>query len=426
MSNSTTSKYDVNHHPSTTLSAATNRDEISSGTIPDWFAGFSALDEVTSLSFVFADSSTGKIIYTSNKFLELMKCVPDIHKKPMNIFEHFVFPEDLVELKKSIASIGKVVGREVQMIKENGEFFLGSVSVSGMNMGGEKLYLVVINDIGTQKIIEEEKQRLLEELEISKEQIEEEAGKLVSLNAQLEVSEQKLEELNAAKDRLFSIIGHDLKNPFYVITSTAEILNEDYDILTDKEKKDFIDAIGSTSSCAQKLLENLLHWARMQTGRMEYLPEILQLKRMVDNSIQLLSSQAMKKNINLIYDIDGSLIVSADKNMLDTILRNLISNAIKFTNPEGTVTVCAEENAEFVHVMVKDNGIGMSESDLKKLFRIDVNNCEIGSSKEKGTGLGLILCKEFVEKHSGKIWVESVVGEGSVFNFTIPISLPKT
>ena len=141
---------------------------------------------------------------------------------------------------------------------------------------------------------------------------------------------------------------------------------------------------------------------------------------MVNTSIQLLNSQASKKNIELVTDINSAYMVNADKNMLDTILRNLVSNAIKFTNVGGMVKVIASEVDEMIQIGVTDTGIGLSEDDLSKLFRIDVQNSQIGTSKEKGTGLGLILCKEFVERHGGRIWVESEIGKGSQFNFTIP------
>ena len=143
---------------------------------------------------------------------------------------------------------------------------------------------------------------------------------------------------------------------------------------------------------------------------------------MVSNSVRLLSSLATKKNIQLTYNVSVSAIASADKNMLDTILRNLISNAIKFTNESGSVTITVKETDNDFLFTVRDTGIGISEKDLRKLFRLDVNNIEIGLSKEKGTGLGLILCKEFIERHQGTIWVESELGQGSTFNFTLPKS----
>ena len=138
------------------------------------------------------------------------------------------------------------------------------------------------------------------------------------------------------------------------------------------------------------------------------------------NVLRLLLAQATNKSISLAADISPVIIVSADKNMLDTILRNLTSNAIKFTNAGGVVRIFAEEKEGFVKISVSDNGLGLSSSDIDKLFKIGVKNIEIGRSAEKGTGLGLILCKEFVEKHGGQIWVESEPNKGSTFHFTMP------
>jgi PAS domain S-box-containing protein len=277
-----------------------------------------------------------------------------------------------------------------------------------------------IRDITSRKEDEEARTRLLEELEVSSQLIEEEAGKMVALNAQLEESEEKLREINTAKDKLFSIIGHDLKNPFQAIMNLTQILKDEFPELEDEEKLQFIDMIDSASKDAFKLLENLLTWSRSQTGRIEYNPEQLQLKQMIMNVLRLLLAQATNKNISLAADISPVIIVSADKNMLDTILRNLTSNAIKFTNAGGIVHICAEETEGFIKISVSDNGIGLSPSDIDKLFKIGVKNIEIGRSTEKGTGLGLILCKEFVEKHGGQIWVDSQQDKGSTFHFTMP------
>lgn len=276
-----------------------------------------------------------------------------------------------------------------------------------------------MHDITERKLDEEARLRLLEELEVSRQQVEDEAAKLVQLNVQLEESEEKLKELNDSKDMFFSIIGHDLKNPFQAILNLSEILKNEFTDLNDEEKIQFIEMIGEAAQSAQRLLENLLTWSRSQTGRIDFTLEPLQLKKVVANIVHLLLPQAENKHINLIGEISPAIMVNADRNMLDTIIRNLASNAIKFTNPQGTVRINAEEEEDFVLISVADNGIGLTEADKKKLFKVGVKNSEIGKSKEKGTGLGLILCKEFVEKHGGRIWVESEIDKGTKFKFTI-------
>jgi signal transduction histidine kinase len=257
-------------------------------------------------------------------------------------------------------------------------------------------------------------------LEVSRQQVEDEAAKLVHLNAQLEESEEKLKELNDSKDKFFSIIGHDLKNPFQAILNLSEILKNEFADLNDEEKLQFIEMIGEASESAHRLLENLLAWSRSQTGRIDFTLEPIQLKKVVANVVHLLLPQAENKHITLIGEISPTIMVNADRNMLDTILRNLTSNAIKFTNQDGTVKILAVEEEDFIQLSVADNGIGLTEIDKNKLFKVGVKNSEIGRSKEKGTGLGLILCKEFVEKHGGKIWVESEINKGTEFKFTIP------
>ncbi len=380
---------------------------------------FSTLIEIIPSPLVILEFKSGNVIYANSKTLELFEVEKTVFFSN-NFFEYFIFPEDLNNVLNEIQKTGKIENKEIQLLKETKNYFISSISAKLDDYDGVQILIMNIKDISEEKNDEEEKERLLEELRISKEQIEEEAGKINMINYQLEESEQKLQELNAAKDKLFSIIGHDLKNPFFIISSYSEILNEDFELLPSEERVRIINTIGETSKFAHRLLENLLSWARSQTGRMEYIPTALELKKIVNNSLELLNSQAQKKGITLSAEVSASFMVHADKNMLDTVLRNLVANAIKFTNPEGFVKINAVDIDEFVKIIVSDSGIGLTESDLSKLFRIDVNNTEIGSSKEKGTGLGLILCKEFVERHGGKVWVESEFGKGSQFIFTIP------
>lgn len=360
-----------------------------------------------------------QLIYMNPKAYEIFG-IQQYDNINLNILMNFSNQDDQNYFKESILNNNFVREWEVVLKKGNDQEFWGLISAAETSYKDDRNLLIGVVDISERKILDEERLRLLEEVDISRQQIEEEAVRMMELNVQLEESEQKLQELNVSKDKLFSIIGHDLKNPMFVIKSYAEILNEDYAELSDQEKHDIIRSIGDTSKHAQTLLEDLLQWARSQSGRIEYNPEPIALKSTINNAIGLIASQAEKKNIQLSAEINFSFVVNADKRMLDTVLRNLISNAVKFTNVGGTVKVLAAEKDGFVQIAVVDSGIGLSEADRNKLFRIDVKNCEIGKSKEKGTGLGLILCKEFVEHHGGNIWVESEIEKGSRFNFTIP------
>jgi len=402
-----------------TAKMASSPAEIISHKLTESEKRFETLMEFNPLPFALVRFIDGIILFSNSKFSKLF-AISSLDSADKNFYDFLVFREEADEIINHDYSISYLFESEMQMSREDNSFFLGCVSVVATKYNLEDAFMINVVDVTEKKIIEEEKEKLMEELEISREQIEEEAAKMAQINIQLEESELKLKELNAAKDKLFSIIGHDLKNPFFVISSYAQMLDDDYEELSIDEKLQIIHTIGDTSKFAYKLLENLLHWARSQTGRMEFIPEPIQLKKMINNSIQLLSSQAQKKNIIITVDINSALMAEADKNMLDTVLRNLIANAIKFTPEGGSVKVLASESGDFIQISVADSGIGLSESDKTKLFRIDVNNCEIGSSKEKGTGLGLILCKEFIERHGGTIWVESELGKGSEFTFTIP------
>ena len=232
----------------------------------------------------------------------------------------------------------------------------------------------------------------------------------------------QLKELNATKDKLFSIIAHDLKSPFNSILGFSDLLLENirnYDI--DKTET-YISNINLTSKHILVLLENLLDWAKTQTGLIVFKPKRQDLKAIVQDIIDMLDSTAKIKNISLNISAVSNMDVYADPNMLHTILRNLISNAIKFTKSGGNIDIIAISEQDHVKISVIDNGVGMNEETLNKIFGIETNFTSNGTANEKGTGLGLILCKEFVEKHGGKIWVESELGKGSRFIFTLPNS----
>lgn len=231
---------------------------------------------------------------------------------------------------------------------------------------------------------------------------------------------EELKEANATKDKFFSIIAHDLKNPFGALKNLTEILKDMYKEFSEEEKLEIINEMYKSSNKVYELLENLLTWSRSQRGKIEFQLEETNLKLITNNSIELLKEAANKKNIKLTDLIPDDLEIKCDVNMITTVVRNLVSNAIKFTPENGEVKVFAEETENEVIIAVQDNGIGIAKEDIAKLFRIDVHHTTIGTSDEKGTGLGLILCKEFVDKHGGSIWVESELGKGTTFKFSIP------
>ncbi|HNW75418.1 MAG TPA: PAS domain-containing sensor histidine kinase [Bacteroidales bacterium] len=240
-------------------------------------------------------------------------------------------------------------------------------------------------------------------------------------NAQIKLKEYtiQLEKLNATKDKFFSIIAHDLKNPFNTILGFSKILYSDYQELSDEQILKFIRAIRDSAENAFKLLQNLLIWCRLQSDTIEFFPEITSLNLMVNETLALLKPQAYSKRIHFIQAVDPSLQVYADENMIKTVLRNLISNGIKYAHPDGYVKITAQGNGNDVRIEVADNGIGIPPDLLSKLFVVGEKTERPGTAHEMGTGIGLILCRDFLEKHGTEIMVSSEPGKGSMFSFTL-------
>lgn len=256
-------------------------------------------------------------------------------------------------------------------------------------------------------------------------QLAEKNAELFEINKKLKESEKNLSELNATKDKLFSIIAHDLKNPFNALIGFSDILERNFNHLTDNEKKEYISVISESAQNLYKLLDNLLQWTRAQTGSINYIPEKFKLEPLIKQEVLNLNANAEKKRINVSVNASTAISVYADKNSIATVIRNLLSNAIKFTDIGGTIEIIASESKDFpkmAEVVVKDSGIGIDQDDLERIFMIDGSYSTKGTANETGTGLGLLLCHEFVTKNSGKIWVNSSKGSGSEFHFTIPLA----
>lgn len=271
--------------------------------------------------------------------------------------------------------------------------------------------------------------------------IQQQREELVRLN-------QELSDLNRMKNRFFSIVSHDLKGSFQSILTMSELMvgmTENIEPATDpeqmndavisKEQGDSLEKIKyfsrqmyTASQQSHKLMENLLNWARLQTQKIEFEPEPIDLLNAVLSNIFLFQESVRQKKIKLSHDIKPGIRVYADAQATETILRNLISNAVKFTQTGGHIDISAKMDNTFVEVIVSDNGVGIDKDSIRKLFRIDETYKKDGTAGEKGSGLGLILCKEFVEKNSGKIWVKSKKNKGSSFHFTLlrpPDELPE-
>lgn len=267
-------------------------------------------------------------------------------------------------------------------------------------------------------------QRLAAELE---QKVRERTNELEMANEQLRESETKLRELNATKDKFFNIVAHDLKNPFTSLLGATELLYHNIQNM-DKEKiRKLAQILNESAKSGYAILLNLLDWSRSQTGNIKINLQKVSLKKVIDENIADVHLNCIDKELTLTSAFHEDLVITSDRNMLNTVLRNLLSNAIKFTQRGGSIIVSGEIKDNAVIIAVKDNGIGISKEHIGKLFRIDSKYSRPGTEKELGTGLGLKLSREFVEKLGGKIWVESAENQGSVFTFSIPVQdIPVT
>ncbi|MCG6190590.1 hybrid sensor histidine kinase/response regulator [Maribellus maritimus] len=258
-----------------------------------------------------------------------------------------------------------------------------------------------------------------QELQIRKQN--EELKKLnSSLEEKVKLRTQELSIANASKDKFFSIIAHDLKTPFNALLGLTDALVQNWEIFDDKNKIEFIKDLNASSKNTYNLIQNLLEWSRAQTGRIvvnqtEFIPH-----EVVFENIGVLAKHSDSKQIEVINNVPVEIVCHGDRNMISTVFRNLISNAIKFTNQKGRIEINASENGRFWQFCISDSGIGIDAETLSKLFDITEKTQRIGTANEEGTGLGLILCKEFIIKNRGNIFVESGPGTGSKFYITLP------
>jgi PAS domain S-box-containing protein len=295
--------------------------------------------------------------------------------------------------RHTLTGVAPQEGFELEFVRKDGIHFPALVIISPFSNGKQRTgWLANVIDITKHKLAEEALQK----------------------------SESNLRELNATKDKFFSIIAHDLKSPFNSIIGFSEILVEQIQENDYEGIEKYAGIIYQSSHRAVDLLANLMEWARSQTGRMDFKPEILELGDVISEVVELLSDAALKKAITISTKLPVTAIAKADRPMISTVLRNLLANAIKFTRPGGEIIISTLENQSGLTVSVTDNGIGIPRNLIDKLFRLDVGFTTQGTEKEQGTGLGLILCKEFIEKHGGKIWAESTEGVGSTFCFILP------
>lgn len=365
---------------------------------------------------------TGEILLVSPSVFERAGYNPEelIGSNVINFYRKI---KDHKELLRMLKEYDEINNFETEFMKADGS--ICSVALYAHYVkddDGNKIGIEgVLRDITEQKNNEESIKRYIQELYETKDTMEQNAFELVKLNLQLEDSENKLQELNANKDKFFSIISHDLRNPFSSMLGYAEMLYVEFEEMSKGELKEGIEIILKSAKSAYELLTGLLEWSRVQSGRIEFKPENFSVNNLIDELIALNNLITTKKKITVTNKIYNNINVFADKQMISTTIRNLLGNALKFTPRNGSISITAEIINDAAIICIEDSGVGIKPNDLEKLFRIDVHYTTNGTSNEKGTGLGLILCKDLIEKNNGKIWVESEFGKGSKFFISIPL-----
>jgi len=266
------------------------------------------------------------------------------------------------------------------------------------------------------------KREALAEVQKRKEEIHQQKEEIQAQAEELEFQRDELYRSNKTKEKLLSVVAHDLKNPIHALIGFSELLVDETSGLSDEEKHQYIEYIHDSTLQIHNLLENLLKWAQSQSSSIKYQPEEFNVNELIDTNIKLFNESGKKKEIELIYNLSPTKNIFADKNMINTVIRNLINNAIKFTASGGKISVSAENKDNFVEIMVVDTGVGMSEEIIQKILETDEFHSSAGTSNEQGTGLGLAICKEFLNAHGSKLQIKSRPGKGATFYFSIVVA----
>ena len=343
------------------------------------------------------------IVDKKGKFLEITVRVEDItgFKREDLIGKTFLSTK-LVSTRAKAILIKNLAKRmmgmhiapyEVEILSIDGKKMPFEINAAKIDYKGAQADMVVFRDINARKQAEKEIKRKNEELLL----------------------------VNAEKDKFFSIIAHDLKSPFNSFLGFTQMMAEQVSELNQDQIQKIAVSMRKSATNLYGLLENLLEWSRMQQGITAFNPEPLSLMPKISGSLALYQESFKSKKIDISYDISEDLTVSADGNMFESIVRNLVYNAIKFTPQEGKIAITAKSlDDNWIETSVKDSGIGMNKEIVENLFKLDADTSRKGTNNEPSTGLGLIICKDFVEKHGRKLWVESEEGIGSTFHFTLP------
>jgi signal transduction histidine kinase len=252
-----------------------------------------------------------------------------------------------------------------------------------------------------------------------KEELHQQKEEIQAQSDELEFQRDELYRSNKTKEKLLSVVAHDLKNPIHALIGFSDLLVNGKDNLSTEEKKQYIEYIHNSSLQIHNLLENLLKWAQSQSSSIKYQPENVNINEIIDVNLSLFAESSIKKQITLIADKKTNEHIFADKNMINTVIRNLINNAIKFTDKNGEISVSTVKSDNFIEISVTDTGVGMTDDIIRKILQTEEFHSSAGTMDEPGTGLGLAICKEFLVAHDSKLQISSQVGKGSTFSFKI-------
>jgi len=373
---------------------------------------------------IYIKDTNGRILVANRRMAEVVGF--DSPEELIMKTDSQLFPMDLANryanLEKEVIHKGVVKTSEEPIITSKGVSIFGSITLIPLRNSEKEItgIIGIRRDISDLKRVEYLKE-LNQQMREKQEEILKQSEELNAQKEQLERSNSKLQTLNSTKDRFFSIIAHDLKNPFFAITSLAEIIINEYNEMPDDEKIQLVQLIKLSAQKTFSLFENLLHWARTQTNQIRFNPQIFDIRTLIEENIKFIEITADGKNITIKNSITTCYPILADKDMVNLVLRNLLSNAIKFTINGGSITLhCENISDKFIKISVEDNGVGMDDETINKLFKIDHHVSTTGTAGETGTGLGLIVCKEFIEMNGGEISIVSKPNKGSSFSFTVP------
>ncbi len=381
---------------------------------------------------------------TDSKFIVANQKLIDVHHlksrdQLIGKSDHDFYPKELADKyfrnEQTIIRTGKpLINHEERSLDEKGgEIYLSTTKIPLHDGDGKIIGIVGIGRDITDRRKADEKlldhadqlQHINALLEEKQEEIQQQSEALSAQADNLRLANQELEKANITKDKFFSIIAHDLKNPFHSILGFTDLLIKNYHDFEDIKKLEFLGLINESSQYANNLLDNLLHWSRTQTDRIRYSPIKFDLHSLINEIQHMLHANVEKKQLALLNLVPEATYVYADKNMIHTVLRNLVSNSIKFTPEEGTISFQAIPEGDHVRVSVEDNGVGISLDKQDKLFSFSEFYSTAGTAGEPGTGLGLIICFEFIKKHQGKLRFYSESGKGTTFIFNLPGQEPS-